>query len=106
MMGFTLWSARMLKLLDTRHPETLRYLGQLKARPAFAKASGRAGVRDARSFSVTLNFVGARCQRRARFRSDPIFLTDRVWDMTDVAAHIAAREAPAARRGPYRKRVA
>jgi glutathione S-transferase len=38
MMGFTLWSARMLKLLDGRHPETLRYLGELKARPAFAKA--------------------------------------------------------------------
>jgi glutathione S-transferase len=38
MIGFTLWSARMLKLLDARHPETLRYLGGLKARPAFAKA--------------------------------------------------------------------
>ena len=38
MMGFTLWSARMLKLLSTRHPETLRYFGELKARPAFAKA--------------------------------------------------------------------
>lgn len=38
MMGFTLWSARMLKLLDASHPETLRYLGELKARPAFAKA--------------------------------------------------------------------
>jgi glutathione S-transferase len=38
MMGFTLWSARMLKLLDQRHPETLRYLNELKARPAFAKA--------------------------------------------------------------------
>jgi glutathione S-transferase len=38
MMGFTLWSARMLKLLTARHPETLRYLGALKARPAFAKA--------------------------------------------------------------------
>jgi len=38
MMGFTLWSARMLKLLDERHPETLRYLNALKARPALAKA--------------------------------------------------------------------
>ncbi|HEX4302640.1 MAG TPA: glutathione S-transferase family protein [Rhizomicrobium sp.] len=38
MMGFTLWSAAMLKLLDARHPETLRYLRELKARPAFAKA--------------------------------------------------------------------
>jgi glutathione S-transferase len=38
MMGFTLWSARMLKLLGARHPETLRYFSELKARPAFAKA--------------------------------------------------------------------
>ena len=38
MMGFTLWSARMLKLLDERHPETRRYFNALKARPAFAKA--------------------------------------------------------------------
>jgi glutathione S-transferase len=38
MMGFTLWAARMLQLLDERHPETLRYFSELKARPAFAKA--------------------------------------------------------------------
>lgn len=38
MMGFTLWSARMLKLLGPRHSETLRYLRDLKTRPAFAKA--------------------------------------------------------------------
>jgi len=38
MMGFTLWSARMLRLLDHRYPETVRYFGELKARPAFAKA--------------------------------------------------------------------
>jgi glutathione S-transferase len=38
MMGFTLWSAWMLKLLDARHPETVRYLRELKGRPAFAKA--------------------------------------------------------------------
>jgi glutathione S-transferase len=38
MMGFTLWSARMLKLLDASHPQTLRYFNELKARPAFAKA--------------------------------------------------------------------
>ena len=38
MMGFTLWSARMVKLLGPRHSETWRYLGELKARPAFAKA--------------------------------------------------------------------
>lgn len=38
MMGFSLWSAWMLKLLDAQHPETLRYLGELKARPAFRAA--------------------------------------------------------------------
>jgi hypothetical protein len=36
MMDF--WSARMPKPLDTRHAEALRYLGELKARPAFLKA--------------------------------------------------------------------
>lgn len=48
MMGFTLWSARMLKLLDVRHPESFRYLGELKARPAFAKAlaEGREARRE------------------------------------------------------------
>jgi glutathione S-transferase len=38
MMGFTLWSARMLKILGPRHPETPRYVGEMKARPALAKA--------------------------------------------------------------------
>lgn len=38
MMGFTLWSAMMLRLLDEAHPETLRYLKTLTARPAFANA--------------------------------------------------------------------
>lgn len=37
MMGFTLWSARMLKILGPRHSETLRYVGELKARPALAR---------------------------------------------------------------------
>jgi hypothetical protein len=33
-------------------------------------------------------------------------VTDRVWDMTDMVALIAAQEAPAAKRGPYKKKVA
>ena len=33
-------------------------------------------------------------------------VTDRVWDMTDVAALITAQEAPVAKRGPYKKRAA
>jgi hypothetical protein len=33
-------------------------------------------------------------------------VTDRVWDMTDIAALIAAQEGPIAKRGPYKKKAA
>jgi len=33
-------------------------------------------------------------------------VTDRVWDMNEVAALIAAQEAPVAKRGPYKKKAA
>jgi len=33
-------------------------------------------------------------------------VTDRVWDMTDIAALIAAQEAPVAKRGSYKKKAA
>jgi len=33
-------------------------------------------------------------------------VTDRVWDMSDVAALIAAQEAPVVKRGPYKKKAA
>jgi hypothetical protein len=33
-------------------------------------------------------------------------LTHRVWDMSDVAALIAAQEAAVAKRGPYKKKAA
>ena len=33
-------------------------------------------------------------------------VTDHAWDMTEVAALIAAQEAPVAKRGPYKKRAA
>jgi hypothetical protein len=33
-------------------------------------------------------------------------VTDRVWDMNDLAMLIAAREVPVAKRGPYKKRTA
>jgi hypothetical protein len=33
-------------------------------------------------------------------------VTDRVWDMSDAAALIAAQEAPVAKRGPYKKKAA
>ena len=33
-------------------------------------------------------------------------VTDRVWDMQDVAGLIAAQEAPVAERGPHKKKTA
>jgi len=33
-------------------------------------------------------------------------VTNRLWDMTDIAALIAAQEAPVAKRGPYKKKAA
>jgi hypothetical protein len=33
-------------------------------------------------------------------------VTDRVWDMSDVAALIATQEAPVTKRGPYKKKAA
>ena len=38
MMGFTLVAARLLGVLDDRHPVLGRYLARLEARPAFQKA--------------------------------------------------------------------
>ena len=38
MLGFTLWSARMLWLLTPAHPRTTAYVARLTARPAFAEA--------------------------------------------------------------------
>ena len=33
-------------------------------------------------------------------------VTKRLWDMNDLAALIAAQEAPVAKRGPYKKKAA
>ncbi|MDP8914331.1 MAG: glutathione S-transferase C-terminal domain-containing protein, partial [Pseudomonadota bacterium] len=38
MVGFTLWSAKMINLLGDQHPRTSAYLQRLRARPAFSKA--------------------------------------------------------------------
>jgi glutathione S-transferase len=38
MMGYTLQVARLLGVLDERHPRTLAYLGRLLERPGFQKA--------------------------------------------------------------------
>ena len=40
MMGFTLASAKWLKVLTSRHPNTMDYLDRLFARPALQKALG------------------------------------------------------------------
>jgi glutathione S-transferase len=39
MVGFTLAAARMLGVLDSRHPALESYLARLEARPAFVKAA-------------------------------------------------------------------
>ena len=39
MMGFTLVAARLLGVLDDRHPALHAYLARLEARPAFQKAA-------------------------------------------------------------------
>ncbi|GAA0474675.1 glutathione S-transferase [Parasphingorhabdus litoris] len=38
MMGFTLWSAKMLGVLSDQHPNTVQFLKRLASRPAFEKA--------------------------------------------------------------------
>jgi hypothetical protein len=38
MLGFTLAAAQFLGLLDSRHPNTVAYLGRLTQRPAFQRA--------------------------------------------------------------------
>ena len=39
MMGFTLFAARALGVLDDRYPNVTRYLARLEERPAFRKAA-------------------------------------------------------------------
>ena len=46
MLGFTLWSARMLRLLTEAHPRTSAYLERLTVRPAFAEALAESRRRD------------------------------------------------------------
>ncbi len=42
-------------------------------------------------------------ERRSRMAAG---VTDRAWDMTDVAALIAVQEASVAKRGPYKRKAA
>ncbi|HTT82851.1 MAG TPA: IS1 family transposase [Rhizomicrobium sp.] len=60
--------------------------------------------------SVALHYMHYNfCRVHKSLRVTPAMaagVTDRVWDMTDIAALIAAQEAPAAKRGPYKKKAA
>ena len=56
-----------------------------------------------------LAFTGCSSRNRKSFSNRPTTaagFADRVWDMNDVAALIAAQEAPMAKRGPYKKKAA
>jgi hypothetical protein len=60
------------------------------------------------ALSVALHYMHYNfCRIHESLRVTPAMaagVTARVWDMSDVAALIAAREAPVAKRGPYKKR--
>lgn len=62
------------------------------------------------ALSVALHYMNYNfCRIHKTLRVTPAMaagVTDRVWDMTDVAALIAAQEAPIAKRGPYKKKAA
>jgi IS1 family transposase len=62
------------------------------------------------ALSVALHYMNYNfCRIHRTLRVTPAMaagVTDRVWDMTDVAALIAAQEAPVAKRGPYKKKAA
>ncbi len=62
------------------------------------------------ALSVALHYMHYNfCRIHKTLRVTPAMaagVTDRVWDMSDVAALIAAQEAPIAKRGPYKKRAA
>jgi hypothetical protein len=62
------------------------------------------------ALSVALHYMHYNfCRIHKTLRVTPAMaagVTDRVWDMNDVAALIAAQEAPIAKRGPYKKKAA
>ena len=62
------------------------------------------------ALSVALHYMHYNfCRIHKTLRVTPAMaagVTDRVWDMTDIAALIAAQEAPVAKRGPYKKKAA
>jgi hypothetical protein len=62
------------------------------------------------ALSVALHYMHYNfCRIHKSLRVTPAMaagVTDRVWDMSDVAVLIAAQEVPAAKRGPYKKKAA
>jgi hypothetical protein len=62
------------------------------------------------ALSVALHYMHYNfCRIHKTLRVTPAMaagVTDRVWDMTDVAAMIAAQETPVAKRGQYKKKAA
>src|SRR3954471_10225317 len=62
------------------------------------------------ALSVALHYMHYNfCRIHKTLRVTPAMaagVTDRVWDMSDVAALIAAQEAPVPKRGPYKKKAA
>jgi IS1 family transposase len=60
--------------------------------------------------SVALHYMHYNfCRIHKSLRVTPAMaagVADRVWDMADIAALIAAQEAPVAKRGPYKKKAA
>jgi len=62
------------------------------------------------ALSVALHYMHYNiCRIHKSLRVTPAMaagVTDHVWDMTEIAALIAAQEAPMAKRGPYKKKAA
>jgi IS1 family transposase len=62
------------------------------------------------ALSVALHYMHYNfCRIHKTLRVTPAMaagVTDRVWDMSDVAALVVAQEAPVTKRGPYKKRAA
>jgi hypothetical protein len=62
------------------------------------------------ALSVALHYMHYNfCRIHKSLRVTPAMaagVTDQVWDMSDIAALIAAQEAPVAKRGPYKKKAA
>ncbi len=68
------------------------------------------GIDAQQALSVTLRYMHYNfCRIHKTLRVTPAMaagVTDRVWDLSDIAARIAAQDVSVAKRGPYKKRAA